>query len=146
MDYKFLDQDFQQQYIAETRMSQISKYFAMIAIVISSLGLFGLVSFAAEKRFKEIGIRKVLGATVGELMFMLSRDFMKPVIISVFISMPIAYVVCTNWLANYAYRITLDWWLFAVGGLLAITISFITVFYQTYKSANMDPIASIKGD
>ena len=146
LNYKFLDQDFQKQYLSETRMAVLSKYFAVLAVVISCLGLFGLARFAAEKRFKEIGIRKVLGARAVQLMYMLSRDFMKPVFVSILISLPLAYLICVNWLASYAYRIELEWWFFAVGGLIAVVISLGTVFYQTYKAATMDPVVSIKAE
>lgn len=109
-------------------------------------GLFGLATFAAEKRFKEIGIRKVLGARAVQLMYMLSRDFMKPVFVSILISLPLAYLICVKWLASYAYLIELEWWFFAVGGLITVVISLGTVFYQTYKAATMDPVASIMAE
>jgi putative ABC transport system permease protein len=146
LNYKFLDQDFQQQYKSDIRMAVLSKYFAFLAIVISCLGLFGLAAFAAEKRFKEIGIRKILGATALHLMYTLSRDFIKPVLISILVSFPIAYVLCRNWLSSFAYRIDLHWWFFAAGAMIALFISLATVFYQTYRAASVSPINSLKAD
>ncbi|MHA4893273.1 ABC transporter permease [Pedobacter sp. PWIIR3] len=146
LNYKFLDQDFQRQYQSEIRMAVLSKYFAFLAIIISCLGLFGLTTFAAERRFKEIGVRKVLGATAGQLMYLLSRDFIKPVILSLWISLPVAYVLCMNWLSTFAYRIDLKWWFFAAASLVAIVISLTTVFYQTYRAVKMNPVASLKQD
>lgn len=144
LEFKFLDLDFQQQYLTETRMAMLSRYFAMLAIIISCLGLYGLAVFAVEKRIKEVGIRKVLGATTIHLMCLLSLDFVKLVLIAVLISLPIAYLCCTNWLSSFAYRIELQWWLFAVGGCVAILISIITIFYQTYKAATTNPVTSLK--
>jgi len=145
-DYKFLDRDFQMQYLSESRMAVLSRYFAILAILISCLGLFGLATFAAEKRFKEIGIRKVLGASDLNLMYVLSGDFIRPVLISILISLPVAYLLCVTWLSSFVYRIDLQWWFFAAGGFVAVFISLATVFYQTYKAATISPISSLKAE
>jgi putative ABC transport system permease protein len=143
-DYKFLDQDFQAQYVAETRVAVLSRYFAILAVVISCLGLFGLASFTAEKRFKEIGIRKILGATELNVMYILSRDFIKPVLLAIFIALPLGYVFGRNWLGGYAYSIDLKLWFFVAAGLLTVLISMVTVVFQAYKAAKISPIQSIK--
>ncbi|WP_276088374.1 ABC transporter permease [Pedobacter sp. JY14-1] len=144
LDYKFLDQDFERQYMAERRMAALSRYFAVLTILLCCLGLFGLAAFAAEKRFKEIGIRKVLGASNLNLMYLLSGAFLRPVLISVLIAMPLAYVLCMHWLSSFAYRIELHWWFFATGGLLAVLIALVTVSFQVYKAASADPVVSLK--
>jgi len=143
-DYKFLDQDFQAQYVAETRVAVLSRYFAMLAIVISCLGLFGLATFTAEKRFKEIGIRKILGASQFNVIYILSKDFTKPVLISILIALPIGYFLGKNWLDSFAYRIDLKLWFFIVSGFLAFLISLATVFFQAFRAAKMSPIEAIK--
>lgn len=143
-DYKFLDQDFQAQYVAENRVAVLSRYFAILAVVISCLGLFGLASFTAEKRFKEIGIRKILGATELNVMYILSRDFIKPVLLAIFIALPLGYMFGRNWLGGYAYSIDLKLWFFVAAGLLTVLISLTTVVFQAYKAAKVSPIQSIK--
>lgn len=143
-DYKFLDQDFQAQYVAEDRVAVLSRYFAVLAIVISCLGLFGLASFTAEKRFKEIGIRKILGATELNVMYILSRDFIKPVLLAILIALPLGYLFGYNWLRGYAYSIDLKLWFFVAAGCLTVLISMLTVVFQAYKAAKVSPIQSIK--
>ncbi len=145
-DYKFLDQDFQAQYVAETRVAILSRYFALLAIVISCLGLFGLATFTAEKRFKEIGIRKILGASEFNVIYILSKDFTKPVLISILIALPVGYLLGKNWLNSFAYRIDLKLWFFIVSGFLAFIISLATVFFQALRAAKMSPIEAIKTD
>jgi putative ABC transport system permease protein len=143
-DYKFLDQDFQAQYTAETRVSILSKYFAILAILISCLGLFGLAAFTAEKRFKEIGIRKILGATKFNVVYMLSKDFTKPVLIAIVIALPIGYLLSRTWLNSFAYRIDLELWFFVASGFVAFLVSLMTVFFQAFRAAKMSPIEAIK--
>lgn len=143
-DYKFLDQDFQAQYVAENRVAVLSRYFAILAVVISCLGLFGLASFTAEKRFKEIGIRKILGATELNVMYILSRDFIKPVLLAILVALPLGYVFGYNWLRGYAYSIDLKLWFFVAAGCLTVLISMVTVVFQAYKAAKVSPIQSIK--
>lgn len=146
LDLKFLDQDFQAQYLAETRISTLSRYFALLAVVISCLGLFGLATFTAERRLKEIGIRKVLGASRLNVIFTLSKDFTKPVLISILIALPIGYLLCKNWLDSFAYRIDLQLWFFMVAGFLALLISLVTVFYQAIKASRVSPVVAIKAE
>ncbi|WP_285057889.1 ABC transporter permease [Pedobacter ginsengisoli] len=143
-DFKFLDQDFQAQYVAENRVAVLSRYFAILAVVISCLGLFGLASFTAEKRFKEIGIRKILGATELNVMYILSKDFIKPVLLAILIALPLGYVFGKNWLGGYAYSIDLKLWFFVAAGFLTVLISIVTVVFQAYKAAKVSPIQSIK--
>lgn len=145
-DYKFLDQDFQTQYAAESRVGVLSRYFALLAVVISCLGLFGLAIFTAEKRFKEIGIRKILGASELNVIYMLSKDFTRPVLISILIAMPIGYLLGKNWLNSFAYRIDLKLWFFVISGLLAFLISLVTVFFQAWRAAKMNPVEAVKAD
>lgn len=145
-DYKFLDQDFQAQYIAESRVAVLSRYFAMLAIVISCLGLFGLATFTAEKRFKEIGIRKILGASEFNVIYILSKDFTKPVLISILIALPVGYLLSKNWLDTFAYRIDLKLWFFIAAGLMAFLIALTTVIFQALKAARVSPIKAIKED
>src|SRR5215207_2840568 len=113
-DYKFVDTDYAEKFAAEERVGSIASFFAALAIFISCLGLFGLASFVAEKRTKEIGIRKVLGATVYNLWGMLSKDFAVLVILSCMIAIPLAYYFLYNWLQNYEYRADISWWIFAI--------------------------------
>lgn len=146
MDIKFLDQDFQAQYVAESRVALLSRYFAAIAIVISCLGLFGLATFTAERRLKEIGIRKVLGASAFQVVYTLSKDFTKPVIAAILIAIPISYVLTQYWLNSFAYRIELQLWYFVAAGFLALLISLLTVFTQALKAANVNPVQCLKAD
>lgn len=124
----------------------MAAFFAILAIFISCLGLFGLASFLAEQRTKEIGIRKVLGATVAGLWQMLSKDFVLLVLISCFIAAPIAYYLLNNWLQHYDYRTEMSWWIFAAAGLSSIIIALMTVSYQAIKAALMNPVKSLKTD
>lgn len=146
LEYKFLDEDYQSQYIAENRVSLLSKYFAGLAIAISCLGLFGLAAFTAERRLKEIGIRKILGASEMSVIVILSKDFLKPVLISVLIALPVSYLIASRWLDSFVYRIDLSLWYFAGAGLLAIVISWLTVSMQAFKAAKLSPIQCIKTD
>lgn len=146
LEVKFLDQDFQAQYIAESRVAVLSRYFAIIAVLISCLGLFGLATFTAERRLKEIGIRKVLGASGFNLIYTLSKDFTRPVISAILIALPISYVLVRYWLNSFAYRIELQLWYFAAAGFLALLISLITVCTQAWKAANVNPVECLKAD
>lgn len=115
-DYRFVDQTYQSQYAAENRVASLSVWFAALAIVVSCLGLFGLASYSAERRIKEIGIRKVLGSTAAGIVFLLCKDFIRLVLISVVISIPISYYLLNDWLSNFIYAINLEWWVFIVAG------------------------------
>ena len=143
-EYKFADDEFAAKFKAEEQIGKLALFFAMLAIFISCLGLFGLASFMAEKRTKEIGIRKVLGATVMNLWSLLSKDFVFLVIISVLIATPIAYYFMNNWLQKYDYRTNISWWIFALSGLGVLLITLLTVSYQAIKAAVANPVKSLR--
>ncbi len=145
-EYSFLDDDIAKMYAAEQVLSKIISAFTLIAILISCLGLFGLSAFTAEQRTKEIGIRKVLGATTSGIVGLLSRDFLKLVIIAIFIASPIAYFVMQKWLAEFAYRIDIEWWIFGLAGLVAVAIAFLTVSFQSVKAALSNPVKSLRSE
>lgn len=144
LSFTFLDADYQALYESESRVAILSKYFSGLAILISCLGLFGLAMFTAERRKKEIGIRKVLGASVFSIVQMLTKDFSKTVIIAIFIAIPISYLIANDWLANFAYSIDLSWWYFIVPGLLVLLIAWFTVGVQTVQAASVNPIHALK--
>jgi ABC-type antimicrobial peptide transport system permease subunit len=127
-------------------VGRLSNTFSGMAILISCLGLFGLSAFLAERRKKEISIRKVLGASTGNLWFLLSKDFLKPVIIAFLIATPLAIYAMQKMLDSYDYRIRLAWWMFALGGFLAILIAFLTVSFQGIKTALSNPIKALKSE
>ncbi|WP_439881009.1 ABC transporter permease [Pontibacter sp. MBLB2868] len=139
LDYKFLNDDFESMYAAEQRVAVLSKYFAGLAVLISCLGLFGLATFTAERRMKEIGIRKVLGASELNITYLLSVDFSKLVLTSILIALPLSYFIVTYWLNNFAYRIELKLWYFAGAGVLALAIACLTVGMQAIKAARLNP-------
>ncbi len=143
-DFKFLDAAYQAQYISEQRVSALSKYFAGLAILISCLGLFGLATFNAEARTKEIGIRKVLGASVSNIIIMLSRDFFKLLLISVAVAFPLAWWAMNNWLDGFAYKIHIGATVFILAFLLILLIAIITVSFQALKAAMANPVASLR--
>jgi putative ABC transport system permease protein len=142
-NYSFLDQDFQKNYVNDQRTSKIVIYFTFVAIVIACLGLFGLSAFSAEQRIKEIGIRKVLGASVTGITVLISKDFMKLVMLSLIIAVPVALWVMNKWLQNFAYRIQLEWWMFAVAGAIALIIALLTVSFQAIKAAISNPVKTL---
>ena len=146
LEYRFLDQQFDQMYQADLRQQTILSVFAGLAIFIACLGLFGLASFSAQQRTKEIGVRKVLGASVSSIVSLLSRDFLKPVSIAILIASPIAWYVMNQWLQNFAYRIAIEWWVFALAGLLAVGIALLTVSFQSVKAALMNPVNSLRSE
>jgi putative ABC transport system permease protein len=143
-EYQFLDESVQKQYVSEITLGNIINSFTLMAILISSLGLFGLASFSAEQRSKEIGIRKVLGASVSGIVQLLSKDFLKLVIISFVIATPIASWAMNKWLAAFVYRVSVSWWMFALAGLIAILIALFTVSFQAIKAAAANPTKSLK--
>ena len=143
-DYKFVDQDYALKFAAEERISKLSGFFAVLAVLISCLGLFGLATFVAEQRTKEIGVRKVLGASVFNVWRLLSKEFALLVIISLFIATPIAYYFMNNWLQNYQYRAELAWWIFVAAGSGALIITLLTVSFQAIKAAIANPIKSLR--
>ena len=145
-DYKFLDEDYQALYKAEQRVAILSKYFAGLAILISCLGLFGLASFTAERRLKEIGIRKVLGSSVAGIIFLLCNDFNRIVLIAIVLALPISYFGTRLWLDNFAYRIELQWWYFIAAALIALGISWLTVGLQAWKAAAINPVKCLRDE
>ncbi|MEO8415728.1 MAG: FtsX-like permease family protein, partial [Ginsengibacter sp.] len=143
-EYKFVDDQFNAQFLSETLISKLSRVFASLAIIISCLGLFGLAAYMAERRTKEIGVRKVLGASVANITTLLSRDFLKLVVISFVIASPVAWWAMGKWLQTYSYRIKIEWWVFAGTGLLCIVIAIATVSYQAIKAAIANPVKSLR--
>ncbi len=144
--YGFVDQDLEAQYRAEQRTGSIVLYFSILAVLISCLGLFGLAAFTAEDRTKEIGIRKVLGASVAGITGLLAKDFLKLVVIAVALATPVAWYFMQQWLADFAYRIEIQWWMFAVAGLMALAIAFLTVGFQSVKAALANPVQSLRSE
>ena len=144
--YRFVDDQFNQMFLSEMLVSKLSRVFALLAICISCLGLFGLAAFTAERRTKEIGIRKVLGAGVMRLAGMLSGEFMKLIAISSLIAFPIAWYAMHSWLQNYAYHITISWWVFVAAGASSILIALITISFQTIRAAIVNPITSLRSE
>ncbi|ASU33981.1 ABC transporter permease [Mucilaginibacter xinganensis] len=142
--YSFMDDDFNHLYQSEQNTGKIFMSFAFFAILIACLGLFGLVTYAAEQRTKEIGIRKVLGASVVNIVSMLSNDFLKLVGISAIIAFPVAWWAMSRWLQDFAYRTSISWWVFAIAGLLAVVITITTVSFRAIKAALMNPVKSLK--
>lgn len=143
-DYKFVDKEFAKKFTTDERIGRLSTIFAILAIFISCLGLFGLASFVAEQRIKEIGVRKVLGASVFNLWTLLSKDFVYLVMISCIIAIPIAYYYLSGWLEKYEYHTSISWWIFAVAVLGALLLTMLTVSYQAIKAALLNPVKSIK--
>ncbi|MCP1384127.1 ABC transporter permease [Runella salmonicolor] len=144
--YQFLDESFDQMYRAEQRVGKVALTFAILTILIACLGLFGLVTYMAEQRTKEIGIRKVLGASVPNIVSLLSGEFLVLVVISVLIASPIAYYAMSQWLTEFAYRIEISWWMFLTAGILAICIALLTVSFQAIRAALMNPVNSLKSE
>ena len=142
--HQFADEEYAAVYKSEQVAQQLSQYFAFLSIFISSLGLLGLVIFTAEQRVKEIGIRKVLGANVAQIVTLLSRDFMKLVAIAIVLSLPIAYYVADNWLRGFEYNIGIHWWMFGISAVGAITIALLTLSVQAIKAALANPVTSLK--
>lgn len=142
--FTFLDDEHQALYVAEQRVSVLSKYFTVLAITISCLGLFGLAIFTTSQRLKEIGIRKVLGASALSITQLLTRSFTKTILLAIIIALPVSYVVVKSWLNNFAYRISLEWWYFATAGLLVLLVAWLTVSLQTFKAARINPVKCLK--
>ena len=143
-EYSFLDQEFQRNYSKDDRTFSVIGYFTLVAILLSCLGLFGLSVYAAEQRTKEIGIRKVLGASVSGIVGLLSRDFLVLVAIAVVIASPLAWWAMNKWLEDFAYRTQISWWIFAVAGVIALLIALLTVSFQAIKAAIANPVKSLR--
>ena len=142
--YTFLDQDYARLYHREQQMSHVFQIFSGLAIVIACLGLFGLAAFTTQQRTKEIGIRKILGASVSGIVCLLSKDFLKLVLIANLIAWPIAYYAMNQWLQSFAYRINLSIGTFILSGLIALLIALLTVSYQAIKAARANPVEALR--
>lgn len=145
-EYYFLDESIQKQYSEDQRVSQIITAFTLIAMIICSLGLYGLSTYLAERRFKEIGVRKVMGASVGQIVGMMSQEFVKLVLIAFVISVPLAAYILTKWLSSFAYHVPLSGWVFVYAGTTAILIALITVAYESLKAASVNPVQSLRNE
>ena len=139
-----MDEEYAKKFAAEERVASLARVFTILAIFISCLGLFGLASFVAEQRTKEIGVRKVLGATVTNLWVLLSKDFVQLVIISLVIATPIAYLAMSQWMQKFTYRADISYWIFIVACLSALFITLITVSFQSVKAALANPTKSLR--
>ncbi|HVX48943.1 MAG TPA: FtsX-like permease family protein, partial [Chitinophagaceae bacterium] len=145
-EYHFLDEDYNQLYTAEIRLGKVMNLFAGIAILLACAGLFGLSSYAVQQRVKEIGVRKVLGASVLNITALLSKDFLRLVLVAFVIATPIAWLALSRWLQGYSYRVTLQWWVFAGAGLLLMLIAVITVSFRTIKAAVTNPVKALRSE
>ena len=146
MEYFFLEEHRMEQYATDLRWKQILDFATLFVILIACLGLFGLTAFITERRTKELGIRKVLGASVAGITGLLAKDFLKLVIVSVVIASPIAYFFIQKWLADFAYRIDIQWWMFAAAGLAAVSVAFLTVSFQSVRAALANPVKSLRSE
>ena len=145
-EYRFVDDQFNNMFLSEQLISKLSRVFAALAIIISCLGLFGLAAYTAERRTKEIGVRKVLGASIPGIAALLSADFLKLVCVSCLIAFPVAWGMMHNWLQNYQYRIEISWWIFLAAGCMAVLIALATVSFQAIKAAVANPVKSLKAE
>ncbi len=143
-DYKFADEEYAKKFSQEQRVGKLSTFFAVLAIFISCLGLFGLTSFIAEQRKKEIGVRKIIGASVFNIWNLLSKEFIGLVIISLLIASPIAYFCMNNWVQKYTYHTNISWWIFLAAGSGALIITLLTVSFQAIKAAVVNPVKSLR--
>ncbi|KAB2841309.1 MAG: FtsX-like permease family protein [Melioribacteraceae bacterium] len=144
LEYSFFDENFEETYRSEIQAGKVFTSFAVLAIVIASLGLFGLAAFTAEQRTKEIGIRKVLGSSITQIIMLLSQEFMKWVLISNILAWPVAYYIMHRWLEDFVYRININLIYFALAGLITLMIAILTVSYQSIKAAFSNPINSLR--
>ena len=142
--YTFLDEEFNKQYSEDQRTGKISLIFSILAIFIACLGLFGLASYTAVKRTKEIGVRKVLGSSIQSIVLLLSKDLLKPVLLGSLIAIPVGYYVMSKWLESFAYRINIQWWMFLIAAMAAVLIALITVSFQAIKAALANPMKSLR--
>lgn len=146
VEFNFLDQNFRRQYAAEQKQEQLSLIFTLLAVFIACLGLFGLAAFTAQQRVKEIGIRKVLGASVKNIISLLSMDYVKLVLVSSVIAFPVASWVMNRWLEDFAYRVNASWWVFVIAGVVTLMIALLTVSVQAFKAAVADPVQSLRSE
>lgn len=144
LEYHFLDERYAQLYEEEKRISTLAQYFTWIAVLVASLGLLGLATFITQERTKEVGIRKVLGASVSSVLLLLSKDYIKLIVIALFIAIPIANYFLREWLNNFAYKIEVNWWLFALPGVMVLLIAMLSISSQTLKAARQNPVDSLR--
>jgi len=144
--YSFLNEDFNKQYESDFRFRQIFTTFSILAILIACLGLLGLATYTAEQRTKEIGIRKVLGANIGSIVGLLSKDFIKLVLVAIVVATPVAWFAMNKWLEGFAYQVSVHWWIFLVAGILAVIVALVTISFQAIKAAMMNPVNSLKSE
>lgn len=145
-DFFFLDDYFNNQYQNEERFSRLALVFALLAVLVGCLGLFGLSGYTITQRTKEIGVRKILGATTTGIVAMLSKDILKLVAVAILLAVPFAWWAMDNWLQDFAYRTDIEWWVFAVAGIIAILVAFLTVSFQSVKAALANPIGALKSE
>jgi len=145
-EYHFVDEEYAQKFQDEKRTAVLAAFFSGLTIFISCLGLFGLATYMAETRIKEIGVRKVLGASVTGITFLISKDFLRLVLIAFLIAAPVAWWSMATWLKNYPYRISIQWWVFALAGGLSFLIALITISYQSIRAAIANPISSLRSE
>jgi ABC-type antimicrobial peptide transport system permease subunit len=143
-EYEFVDTGFNEIFKSENLVGKLSQIFALLAVIISCLGLFGLSAYTAEQRRKEIGVRKVLGSSVANIVRLLSADFVKLVLIAVIIAVPLGYFLMDNWLQDFAYRIDINYWIFFIAAALAVSIAMVTVSFQAIKAAVANPVNSLR--
>jgi ABC-type antimicrobial peptide transport system permease subunit len=145
-DYAFLDDDYKKLYVSEARVSVLTRYFAALAVIISCLGLFGLAAFTAQKRQKEIGIRKVVGASTYSVAFLLSKDFFRLIVVSLLIAFPVVWWAMNSWLSSFAYRVSIGPDIFAWTTVFAVIITLFAVSFQSLKAAMMNPVKSLRNE
>jgi ABC-type antimicrobial peptide transport system permease subunit len=145
-EYRFLDEDYQALYSAERRVSALSKYFAAFAVLISCLGLLGLAAFTAQKRQREIGIRKVVGATVSNIVLLLSRDFLILIAIALLIAFPLSWWAMNHWLHGFAYRVDAGFGIFLLTGISIVLLAFLSISFQSIRAALISPVKSLQAE
>jgi putative ABC transport system permease protein len=144
LEYEYITQSYQKVYTTEYSQSRVISLFALISMIISSMGIFALAAFMMQRRTKEIGIRKVNGAKVAQVMLMLNRDFIKWVILAFIIACPVSWHAMHKWLQNFAYKTELSWWVFAVAGAMAVSVAMLTVSWQSWRAATRNPVEALR--
>ena len=144
LDYKFYDEWFNQMYAKDERFADAISMFGIIAIIISCLGMLGLVIFSSERRAKEVAIRKVHGASIGDLLFMLNQSFLRLIVVSFILACPMGWYAMNQWLQEFAYKTEIHWWMFALSGFIALFIALLTVSWQTWRAATANPVKSLR--
>lgn len=145
-EFKILDEEFNKLFNTETLTGKLSRIFAFLAIFISCLGLFGLAAYTAERRVREIGVRKVLGSSVTGIVKLLSMDFVKLILISFLIAFPLSWYFMDNWLQNFAYRVSIDWKIFLIAGVVTVIIALLTVSFQAISAALSNPVKNLRSE